>query len=381
MGSKRSMLANGLGELLRSEAQSHSRIVDLFSGSASVAWFAAQEMHIPVLATDLQSYSSILARSVIGRTKPIVFEEVWPKWKEEIRDVLHRQPLWKLATALEGKYNTPTWCKKARELCSNNIIENGVIWSAYGGYYFSPAQALTFDAMLRCVPSHEPLKSVYMACVIASASKCAASPGHTAQPFRPTTTAGPYLREAWEKDPFEYFVKTLKDICPRHAQIKGSAKVADALKEAKKLNDKDLVFIDPPYSGVHYSRFYHVLETIARGNCGPVTGDGRYPPFEERPQSLFSNKSEAKLALTTLLEALAEAGSTVLFTFPASRCSNGLSGNIIEKQASKWFVITKRFVTSQFSTLGGNNSHRKARNRRKELFLLMRPIKSGLDQG
>ena len=43
MGSKRTMLLNGLGTLLKAEMPKHDRVVDLFCGAGSVSWFAAVE--------------------------------------------------------------------------------------------------------------------------------------------------------------------------------------------------------------------------------------------------------------------------------------------------------------------------------------------------
>jgi hypothetical protein len=52
MDSKRAMLVNGLGHFLVSEAKDHDRVVDLFCGASSVAWFAAQSCAMPVLAAE-----------------------------------------------------------------------------------------------------------------------------------------------------------------------------------------------------------------------------------------------------------------------------------------------------------------------------------------
>ncbi len=54
MGSKRAMLSNGLGDLLRSEMLGAKRFADLFAGSSAVAWFAAEHSECSVLASDLQ---------------------------------------------------------------------------------------------------------------------------------------------------------------------------------------------------------------------------------------------------------------------------------------------------------------------------------------
>lgn len=374
MGSKRWMLENGLGELLLKEAKRHKRFVDLFCGAGSVSWFAAQQLGLPVLAVDLQTYAAVLTGAVIERTIAINADDLWRIWKPKIIESREQKPIWKLAAVLDSKrFNTATWSKRARELCEANQTVGGIIWKAYGGYYFSPTQALSFDAMLDSLPSNEPIRSVCLASVIIAASHCVASPGHTAQPFKATRRSAKFLREAWLRNPLDYVQKALKSLCLKYAKVRGEAKIGDAVEIAATLENTDLVFVDPPYSGVHYSRFYHVLETIARGNCGSVKGVGRYPPPDERPVSSFSRKTESEHALRTLLEHLAQTRSTVVFTFPAGECSNGLSGKIIEQVANRWFSIQKKIVRSRFSTLGGNNSHRNARKVSKEMILLLRP--------
>ena len=52
MGSKRKMLQNGLGFLLRQEMRTARRFVDLFSGSGVVARFVAERFRKPVVAVD-----------------------------------------------------------------------------------------------------------------------------------------------------------------------------------------------------------------------------------------------------------------------------------------------------------------------------------------
>ena len=375
MGSKRLLLENGLGKLLTQESENHDRIVDLFCGAASVSWFAAQKLNPPVFATDLQRYAVVLAEAVIGRTNPMDADELWLQWKKSIIENQQLQAGWKEAVSLDQKrFNTATWSKRAREICLVEQYSGGAIWDAYGGHYFSPTQAATFDAMMASLPEERHIRSICLAAIIISASRCAASPGHTAQPFKATRTAAKFLREAWLRDPLHYAKKALQFLSQRFAKTKGEARVGDAVELSSTLQKTDLVFVDPPYSGVHYSRFYHVLETIARGECGRVEGVGRYPPPAERPASSFSRKSESKQALRDLLERLAHAGCTVLLTFPSGICSNGLTGELVEQVSGKWFSIRKKIVKTRFSTLGGNNAHRDARMATEEMILLMRPL-------
>mgnify|MGYP001985837192 FL=1 len=241
---------------------------------------------------------------------------------------------WREALRLESHVvDIPSFVSSARELCQEPSAV-GPIWNAYGGHYFSPTQAISIDYMLKYLPSEEPARTICIAASIICASQCAAAPGHTAQPFQPTIGASPFSMEAWRKSPIDIARRVLPDLCLRHAKVVGEAKVQDATAAAATLNSSDLVIVDPPYSGVQYSRFYHVLETVAEGNVDSVSGVGRYPLLKNRPQSSFSNKGQSSKAPFTLLETLAETGATVIFTFPVGESSNGLSGNKIHL----WYI-------------------------------------------
>jgi hypothetical protein len=141
----------------------------------------------------------------------------------------------------------------------------------------------------------------------------------------------------------------------------------------------DLVFIDPPYSGVQYSRFYHVLETVATGYNGPFTGVGRYPRESVRPKSDFSLVSKAKGALEGLFSAISSRGAAAIVTFPEHECSNGLSGKTVTGIARKYFRVSRTAVSSRFSSLGGTSgessagSERAARVSANELILHLEP--------
>ena len=375
MGSKRAMLENGLGGLLRAESESASRVVDLFCGAAFVSWFAATNLGKPVVAVDLQRYAAVLAGCVVKRTKPTSVDSISKLWLYKAMSTRARFKNWREASALDGrKLNTASWRKRAQHLCESDMSGTSpLVWRCYGGHYFSPIQALSFDAMLRTLPEEDDLRDLCLAATIIAASHCAASPGHTAQPFKATRTAAPYLREAWLRDPFAHARQALMELCPLHAARRGEALTADANEAATRLRSDDLVFVDPPYSAVHYSRFYHVLETIARGECSAVSGVGRYPPPSERPNSAFSRKDKARTAMQSLLETLSERGCTVVLTFPKNQCSNGLSGREIESTARHYFDVTKRSVKTRFSTLGGNTSNRVARQASDELMLVLKP--------
>ena len=370
MGSKRAMLLNGLGTVLENEMPKATRFVDLFSGSASVAWFAATKFDIEVHAFDLQHYSAVLASAVIKRTKAVKADLVWDEWEKKARILVSQIRLPALQPLTQPRI--AEW----REWCARRPAD-WVVTRAYGGHYFSPWQSVWIDALRRTTPGSGAIKQLALAALIDAASKCAAAPGHTAQPFQPTRTAKKFLQEAWDRD-FRVRTKSalfgISSLCARQ---KGAATVRDANIAAKSLREGDLVFVDPPYSGVHYSRFYHVLETIARGECGEVSGVGRYPSPKERPKSDYSIGTKSVDALNALLKTLAAQGTKVIFTFPDHVCSNGLSGDLVSDIASKHFKVARKTVKSRFSTLGGNGTGkpnaegRAARQNAKELILVL----------
>ena len=375
MGSKRIMLRNGLGDLIERQGYSANRVIDPFCGSGAVAWHAAEKTGKPVIATDLQEYAVIMARAVLQRTTALDAELLAEEWFKRANDTVTSWPQYQEAHhhTLEDWNADPKGCvDQARALCMQ-FADYGPVWAAYGGHYFSPLQALTLDALRSTLPNEEPHRSAALAALISAASACTASPGHTAQPFQPTIGAAEYLLEAWRRDPFYYCRRELEEICSRRSQVVGTAYVQDAQALASQTQEGDLVILDPPYSNVHYSRFYHVLETVARGKCETVEGVGRYPPRHERPQSLFSLQTKSRDALANLLASLSENKATAILTFPVGQSSNGLSGNAVIEIAQEYFRVAKESVNSRFSTLGGNKDHRPARHNTHELILLLIP--------
>lgn len=373
MGSKKTMLGNGLGELLRKEVPNHSRFVDLFCGSGAVAWFVARESARPVLAIDTQEYGVALARAVIGRTKPARSSELVCSFIDAARNACRHDPNWLEARRLDSQgLGVASYVGLARALCVL-VAQSGPVVRAYGGHYFSPSQAIAVDSMMKALPPRGVNRDICLAALLIAASDCAAAPGHTAQPFQPTRTAGMYIQESWRRDIFSYAEKALVELSSAYAHVKGMARVGDAVIASADLDQDDLAFLDPPYAGVHYSRFYHVLETVACGNCGEVSGAGRYPPPRERPVSSFSRRGKSREAFDCLMRNLAARRCSAVVTFPAGECSNGLSGMLVARLAAKYFIIEKKKVESRFSTLGGNNAHRMARIEVNELIMLLHP--------
>lgn len=364
------MLTNGLGELLRQECRDGRDFFDLFAGSASVSQFVAENTKSRVVAADLQRFSGVLAESVILRTDTLDSSVLWRRWYER-------------ASRRRNEIEVPRFkgsiARRVARARSWSLDAPLPITRAYGGHYFSPEQAVWIDCLRVSLPRERASRAAALGALIRAASRCAAAPGHTAQPFQPTDTASRFLEAAWERDVVVETKKFFSSICRAYAHVSGESKCDDAVNVLASAQEGDVAFVDPPYSGVHYSRFYHVLETIAVGECGAVEGVGRYPAQSRRPRSQYSVKSESRQAIAALFDQASTRGVRLVVTFPDHECSNGLSGDILRELASCKFVVREKSVATRFSTLGGTSKaaggagSRAARVAAQELILHLAP--------
>ncbi|WP_246159554.1 DNA adenine methylase [Nocardioides antri] len=189
----------------------------------------------------------------------------------------------------------------------------------YGGVYFSYQQAATLDAL--CVVAHGAAsdeKDTILAAILSTASELVASVGgHFAQPVRVRTAAGAVktnsvaaVRRSRSQQALPVFMRWLSKWSFRqpaaHPAVAVRADFRDVLGNLPL--DVGVVYADPPYTRDHYSRFYHVLETIAIGDQPGLTTvrlGGREVPSrglyrQERHQSPFSIVRSAPLALAQL---------------------------------------------------------------------------------
>lgn len=346
------------------------RFVDLFSGSGVVSYFAATSCSAEVTSVDLENFAVVLARSVVSRTRPISAEVLISEWLAP-----------SLKQASSAYYDVHGWTVPPGELCHPDVIEARRVCSSssddfvrsYGGFYFSPYQAWCIGWLRRHLPDEEVVSDVCLASLIMGASDCCASPGHTAQPFGIGSKGLKYIDCSWRRDLGHYIARALRKIGPLHAEIAGTAVRGDALEFAQSLRGDEIVFLDPPYSDVQYSRFYHVLEGIACGGYSEVYGSGRMPSIDFRQQSAFSRKSSSFAAMETLIGILGRVGCKVVVTFPQENASNGLSSTLIESLAEQYYYVDSSYIPWSSSTLGGAKSGRGGRIVKNEAMMLLMP--------
>lgn len=386
MGHKGKMLPV-LGEVLLHYADGAEKIADPFCGSAAVSWFLAENSDKEIVSGDIQSFAVARAKAVIERTEPFNPDHMIKSWFARATAVVEQVAghFPNNLRSIEPNLTEPEQIKQvvtqSRNFCRDVLPvvfdDLGGAWpisKAYGGYYYSPVQALVFDALRQCLPTDTDRRKVALAALVEAVSRAAAAPGHTAQPFQPTASSAKYIVEAWTRNSWTLVKKAVEEIASRVALVKGKGSVSDFGRTISCLNEGDLVFADPPYSGVHYSRFYHALETVTRGTEFEPEGKGRYPSIDKRPSSAFSKKTMAKEAAKQLLEACAAKRTTLILTFPTIGASNGLEAKDFVGYGRTLFSgVHIEEVESDFSTLGGNKKHREARQACNESIICFVP--------
>ncbi len=251
--------------------------------------------------------------------------------------------------------------------------------------YFGLRQAIAIDSIrfaidrARASERLTPAGADWALVGLLQAASCAsASPGHFAQYLRPESDEGfvRILRQR-RRDMWKQLLHEVGKLAPYGSPDwrRGNAVLQhDALAIWEHLDnfgfEDGIVYADPPYSKDHYSRYYHVLETLTRYDYPSAVGKGRYRP--DRFATPFSLKTQVEAAMSDLCGAVAERGSTLVLSYP----SNGLlnagcgvdPGDLLHDHFSHVNLLMRQ--PTSHSTLGAR--HGSARNPVDELLWVAR---------
>ena len=325
------------------------RALDLFSGTGVVGGHLSRTM--PVTGVDVQEYARVLTSAQLLPARldvPGMIASAESACANSDHDPIgaivaresaaldpHSPNLESIASLIEGGSLVGQALGSAAHpfgvLASDALNwslhgTSSTIFRYYGGVYFSYAQAIALDALAaECDKLPAGSRDVGLACVLAVASELVTSVGsHFAQPPNVRSREGDLKAQALlrvirkrRQDPFAAFARWARryEHLPQRAEgcFAVRSDVDDYLSSLS--SDVGCAYADPPYTREHYSRFYHVLETIAsrvvepgiahttRGT-GVDLSKGLYPL--ERYQSEFSIMSAAPAALTRLCDQLSQ---------------------------------------------------------------------------
>ena len=290
-------------------------VVDLFSGSCTLA--GAIGGSLSVHSNDIQAYSKVLAETY---TNAFVASNC-PTIDTLVYDAKAHQT--QLLSAIDFQLDYSKNYSVA-ELAKIEKKQQGLIYNqfakefhyftkTYSGTWWSAEQCTVIDS-LRYVAENYKSSTIYypiLASIMYAMAYSSIGTGHYAQYRDPKTDSNvnDILRYR-RKDTFKIFTRKLSELLewlpkkPNNLNHISTAK--DYLECVKKVKDGSVIYADPPYCFVHYSRFYHALETLVLYDKpdlqikGVSIVKGRYRA--ERHQSPFCIKSKVTNAFSDLFE-------------------------------------------------------------------------------
>lgn len=369
LGSKLRML-DTIKDAIDSVDDSEGTVCDLFSGSGTVSKYLLQ--YRDVVSVDIQTYSKVLCEA---STQKIEFAQSSDYYVKEIQtSTLSKKiieaftPITKyektctdraLNASIESLYEIVELgsiyvylhesvsgisdeLKKAIDNAINNLEQlnmadspDTMITRYFGGLYYSYEQTVLLDCIAAFVFRQSGLlKTKMLAALLSTASDAVNTVGKQfAQPLKVKKADGTLKSSLKNKiisdrslDIMAIFKKWLEYYL--HIEEFGhscSVLCEDYQVALKKLNRYDVkaVYADPPYTRYHYSRYYHVLETICLRDNPEVSttfangsgGISRAIYRTDRHQSPFCIKSQAELAFEQLFSGVKNLGVPLILSY------------------------------------------------------------------
>ncbi len=309
MGSKRELLkylVDAMNEIYDGE----DLICDLFAGTSVLSGSLGH--NISMHSNDIQAYSEVLAKTYLGNYN-------WTEYRDLIDEVIsvaqeNVDTVHRLYPDLEFDYNTELDLneftaleQQQQELIYFDFadIEHHLFIKNYSGTYWSFEQCLWIDSLRIAAESYSdsPVYYPILSSLMFAMAYNAQSTGHYAQ-YRDANNVASMndIIIYRNKQILPYFEKKLRELMMETGK-NNFEHITTSLDFSECLDlipEKTLVYADPPYAFVHYSRFYHALETLVRYDYPEVLFKGRYR--NDRHQSPFCKRKEVVDAFQTLFQ-------------------------------------------------------------------------------
>lgn len=361
LGSKLRLL-DFIEENVRRVTPEESGVCDLFAGSGCVSYRLSQLY--PVTACDIQFYSKVICDALLlpNTLTEKDIKAFWSKITAENNTLTEAfSPLIEIEKEAISSRNLATLTdivehgsvevfnqekpeshiSQAQIQVIRNLRDNG-LWGKeslfsryYGGVYFSYLQAVQIDLIMSAIRQYanDADKDILLAALLSSASDAACTVGkHFAQPIKARNSKGDIKTLVYNKalkdktlDIFELYREWLnKYVESKKGQYRNTILQGDYIDCLQKLPDYvRTVYADPPYTRDHYSRFYHVLETMALDDSPEIStvtihgnthvSNGIYR--KDRHQSPFCIRSMAPMAFEDMFRIVSESSRNLLLSY------------------------------------------------------------------
>lgn len=331
MGSKTKIIdyvVNGINDVYQGNT-----VVDLFAGSGTLS--GALRGQVPILSNDIQKYSEILSGAYLADVEMT---------EEELNDFLirinqqaeeHAMYLQKLIEDYKVDYSNVKTLEEFTEIeeMQRKIINLEFSHEAsyylftkdYSGTYWSSEQCTWIDAYRKVAEEYRENDLFYliMASLMFAMSYNSQSTGHYAQ-YRVADNEKSMedILIYRNKDISSFFIRKFIDLVRFSREIPNNKQKQFVSMDFEvclnNIQEFSTIYADPPYAFVHYSRFYHALETLVRYDYPEVKYKGRYRT--DRHQSPFSIKTQAPDAFKKMFQLTKKRNSNLVLSYS----NNGL---------------------------------------------------------
>ena len=336
-------------------------VCDLFAGSCSIS--AALRRKFDFISNDIQTYSEVLAKTYFSDLSSFSFSEVI----EKVSDITNEHVKW-FKTNFKGlffdyykidevdEYQRIESLQRELLTGENFTIEYHLFTKYYSGTYWSFEQCVWIDALRKAAKEFENTEIYYsiLSSIMYAMSYTTQSTGHFAQ-YRDGNTdeAVENIILYRQKNIYSYFSKKLKELCSTLGNsLKNLTTTTLNFEECLKTIPKgSVIYADPPYAPVHYSRFYHALETLVKYDYPKVVHKGRYR--NDRHQSPFSQKGNALEAFKAMFQGIIAKQSQMILSYS----NNGVIEidkiiDLVKKEFGKDYLINFKIYNHIHSTMG-----------------------------
>lgn len=332
MGSKAGIIdfvVEGLREAYRGGV-----VCDLFAGACTLS--GAIGHAVPMVSNDIQAYSKAIAQVYLHRLSPAA-------QRISARDIVRRAEA--VVAAVRSGLPTnlsyppsPTLAEFNRiEARNRALISRQYDWKyhlfvkCYSGTWWSSEQCLWIDALRQVADEYLEHGSIepgdhefILTCVMHAMAYCGQGTGHYAQ-YRDAKTASSLadINIYRQKSVAEYFMRkyealkkwNIENVPDSAAHKRLSMDFSDCINQIS----EGTIYADPPYAFVHYSRFYHAIETFVLYDFpalqfkGGKMVKGRYR--EGRHQSPFSIRSLVPGAFEAMFDGISSKGLNLVLSY------------------------------------------------------------------
>lgn len=321
MGSKRQIIDYVIEGI--NKCYTGGQVVDLFSGSTVLS--GALRTQVPILSNDIQQYSSVLAKTYLTSYEwgkyPAILNEIIDKATERVEEVRSFFP------TLTFDYTDDLTLERFNELelAQRELITMDfskfpyhLFSKNYSGTYWSFEQCLWIDAIRGVAEEYrdEDIYYAILSSLMFAMSYNSQSTGHYAQ-YRDATTESS-MRDILiyrRKEIVPFFIRKFNEFQKEFGQHNIVHKVVslDYLDCLDEMENNSTVYADPPYCFVHYSRFYHAIETLVRYDYPEIKYKGRYRT--DRHQSPFCIRTKVRGAFEAMFEKISAKDSNLVLSY------------------------------------------------------------------